>query len=67
MQVYGNLFQGRQNVSLYSRRHAFKAGVEVRLNRDTTYFGISPMVNMISAAVRHMPPRQSPRRAASTT
>ncbi len=40
--VYGNLFQGRQNVSFTTASHAFKAGGEVRLNRDTTYFGISP-------------------------
>ncbi len=42
MQAYGNLFQGRQNVSYTAGRHAFKAGFEVRVNRDTTYFGISP-------------------------
>ena len=40
--IYGNLFQARQNVSFTTPRHAFKAGAEVRLNRDTTYFGISP-------------------------
>ena len=42
MQAYGNLFQGRQNVSFTTRSHAWKAGAEVRMNRDTTYFGISP-------------------------
>ncbi|MGO9636681.1 MAG: carboxypeptidase regulatory-like domain-containing protein, partial [Terracidiphilus sp.] len=42
MQAYGNLFQGRQNVTLTTAHHAFKAGFEARLNRDTTYFGISP-------------------------
>lgn len=42
MQAYGNLFQGRQNVSFTTARHAFKAGFELRVNRDTTYFGISP-------------------------
>ena len=42
MQSYGNLFQGRQNISYSRGRHAFKAGAELRLNRDTTYFGISP-------------------------
>jgi hypothetical protein len=42
MQAYGNLFQGRQNVAFTTARHAFKAGAEVRVNRDTTYFGISP-------------------------
>ncbi len=39
---FGNLFQGRQNVSWTAKRHAFKAGVEFRANRDSTYFGISP-------------------------
>ena len=42
MQAYGNLFQGRQNVTYTKGNHSFKAGVEVRHNRDTTYFGISP-------------------------
>jgi hypothetical protein len=42
MQAYGNLFQLRENVSFATGSHAFKAGFEVRLNRDTTYFGISP-------------------------
>jgi hypothetical protein len=42
MQAYGNLFQGRQNVAFTTARHAFKTGFEVRVNRDTTYFGISP-------------------------
>ena len=42
MQAYGNLFQGRQNVAFTTGSHAFKAGVEARLNRDTTYFGTSP-------------------------
>jgi hypothetical protein len=42
MQAYGNLFQGRQNAAFTTGRHAFKAGFEARVNRDTTYFGISP-------------------------
>jgi hypothetical protein len=42
MQAYGNLFHGRQNVAFTAAHHAFKAGVEARLNRDTTYFGMSP-------------------------
>jgi len=42
MQAYGNLFQGRQNISYTRGNHAFKAGVEVRMNRDTTYFGTQP-------------------------
>ena len=42
MQAYGNLFQGRQTVSYIQGSHAFKAGFEARLNRDTTYFGVAP-------------------------
>jgi hypothetical protein len=42
MQAYGNLFQGRQNVTFTTGSHAFKGGFEARLNRDTTYFGTSP-------------------------
>jgi hypothetical protein len=42
MQAYGNLFQGRQTMAFTTARHAVKAGVEVRINRDTTYFGMSP-------------------------
>jgi hypothetical protein len=42
MQAYGNLFQGRQLVTYTLGNHALKAGFEARLNRDTTYFGISP-------------------------
>jgi Carboxypeptidase regulatory-like domain len=42
MQAYGNLFQGRQTVEFITGRHTLKAGFEARINRDTTYFGISP-------------------------
>ena len=42
MQAYGNLFQLRQNAVFTTARHSFKAGAEIRANRDTTYFGISP-------------------------
>ena len=42
MQAYGNLFQLRENVVFSTARHTFKAGGEIRLNRDSTYFGISP-------------------------
>jgi hypothetical protein len=42
MQAYGNLFQGRQTVAYTTGGHVFKAGFEARINRDTTYFGISP-------------------------
>ena len=42
MQAYGNLFQLRQNVQYTTARHAFNFGAEIRANRDSTYFGISP-------------------------
>jgi hypothetical protein len=41
-QAYGNLFQLRENLVFSIARHTFKAGGEIRLNRDSTYFGISP-------------------------
>jgi hypothetical protein len=42
MSAFGNLFQGQLSFAWTSRQHAVKWGVEARLNRDTTYFGISP-------------------------
>jgi Carboxypeptidase regulatory-like domain/TonB dependent receptor len=42
MQAYGNLFHGHETVTWLKGTHALKAGFEARLNRDTTYFGISP-------------------------
>ena len=42
MQAYGNLFQARQNFVYIAGRHVWKFGGEIRLNRDTTYFGTSP-------------------------
>jgi Carboxypeptidase regulatory-like domain/TonB-dependent Receptor Plug Domain/TonB dependent receptor len=42
MQAYGNLFQGRQLFTWTAGNHAVKGGFEARLNRDTTYFGVSP-------------------------
>jgi len=42
MSAFGNLFQGQLNFSRTTARHVVKWGAEVRLNRDTTYFGISP-------------------------
>ncbi len=42
MQAYGNLFQGHQIVAYTVGSHAIRAGFEARINRDTTYFGISP-------------------------
>ena len=40
--AYGNLFQARESISLVHASHAIKVGAEVRLNIDSTYFGISP-------------------------
>ena len=42
MQAYGNLFQLRGNVSYTTPHHTLKFGAEGRVNRDTTYFGVSP-------------------------
>ncbi len=42
MQAYGNLFQFRQSVAYTQGSHNMQAGFEARLNRDSTYFGISP-------------------------
>ena len=42
MQAYGNLFHFRQGFAFTKGRHAFKAGAEIRANRDTTYYGTSP-------------------------
>ncbi|HET7103241.1 MAG TPA: TonB-dependent receptor [Terracidiphilus sp.] len=42
MQAYGNLFQGRQSLTYAAGRHEWKAGLEARINRDTTYWGMSP-------------------------
>jgi len=40
--TYGNLYQGRQNVTYAHGSHTLKAGFEARWNRDTTVFGLSP-------------------------
>ncbi len=42
MSAYGNLFQGQQTFTIIAANHTIKTGGEVRLNRDTTYFGTSP-------------------------
>ena len=42
MTAFGNLFQGQENISFTTARHAWKVGGEIRLNRDTTYYGTSP-------------------------
>ena len=40
--AYGNLFQLRQNITFVRRSHTWKAGAEVRYNRDTTIYGTAP-------------------------
>ncbi len=42
MSAFGNLFHGQLNFAFTKSQHAARWGAEVRLNRDTTYFGISP-------------------------
>ncbi len=42
MGAYGNLFQVRQNFQWVRGKHTIKAGGEVRANRDTTVFAITP-------------------------
>jgi hypothetical protein len=42
MSGFGNLFHGQLNFAWTQGKHAAKWGVEARLNRDTTYFGMSP-------------------------
>ena len=42
MSAFGNLFHGQLNFVRTTQRHAVNWGIEARLNRDTTYFGISP-------------------------
>ena len=39
---FGNLLQARQNFTWIRGKHSIKAGAEVRLNRDTSLFGINP-------------------------
>ena len=42
MGSFGNLFQLRHNLTWTRKNHTWKAGFEIRANRDTTVFGISP-------------------------
>jgi hypothetical protein len=42
MSAYGNLFMTRQNLTWTTGKHLIKAGGEIRVNRDTTFFGTSP-------------------------
>ncbi len=42
MAAFGNLFQGQLNFAWTSGGHEVKWGVEARLNRDSTFFGMSP-------------------------
>ena len=42
MSAYGNLFQLQQSFAINKGSHTIAAGGEVRLNRDSTFFGTSP-------------------------
>ena len=39
---FGNLYQLKQDMSYVHSTHAFKWGVEIRVNRDATIFGTNP-------------------------
>jgi len=39
---YGNLYQFKQDFGWIHRSHAFKWGTEIRVNRDSTIFGVNP-------------------------
>jgi hypothetical protein len=39
---YGNLYQIRENTNYVHGAHTFKWGMEIRLNKDATIFGIDP-------------------------
>lgn len=40
--AFGNLYQARQNFAWTRGKHAWKAGGEVRVNRDVTVYGTAP-------------------------
>ena len=40
--AYGNLFQLKQDMAFTRGSHAFKWGIELRANRDSTIFGTNP-------------------------
>jgi Carboxypeptidase regulatory-like domain len=40
--AFANLFQARENVTLTTALHTVKLGGEVRLARDSSYYGLSP-------------------------
>src|SRR5208337_38985 len=40
--AYGNLYQFKQDMAFTRGSHAFKWGVELRANRDSTIFGVNP-------------------------
>jgi hypothetical protein len=64
--AYGNLYQLKQDLGWIRGRHAFKWGIELRVNRDATIFGTNPNglyefgggvayspVNIVSASGMH--------------
>ncbi len=42
IKAYANLFQFQENVTLTRGSHVFKTGADIRLTRDSTYYGTSP-------------------------
>ncbi|HEV3513082.1 MAG TPA: carboxypeptidase regulatory-like domain-containing protein [Candidatus Sulfotelmatobacter sp.] len=44
---YSNLYQLKQDMAFTRGSHAFKWGVEIRVNRDSTIFGINPNGNYV--------------------
>ena len=40
--AFGNLFQGKQDFSYVRGKHSMRMGLEARINRDTTIYGIAP-------------------------
>jgi hypothetical protein len=39
---FGNLFQARENITFTVGAHTLRSGAEIRMNRDSGYFGTSP-------------------------
>ena len=67
MGAYGNLFQARQNFTWTRAKHTWKAGAEVRVNRDTTVFGTAPNGTYLFGGGAAYSPVAIRSRAGSTT
>ena len=64
--AYGNLFQARQNFTWIRGKHTWKAGGEVRVNRDSTIFGTNPNGTYTFGGGARMLPSRSGRPADCT-